>query len=279
MAVDKWRILQYRLNSVFAQKAFEICRSNKLEPILIKGFSLAAFYPNPWQRSFSDTDLAFSSADYPKAQQILRSGEFTQMAFDIHRELRHLDSVSWNELFDRSEFLDLDSTKIRVLCPEDLLRVTCVHWLTNGGEDREKLWDVYHIINNRRPEFDWETCLNSVSQNRKRWIICTIGLAHKFLGLDLSGTPIKPEATDLPKWLTRRVEKEWTSGIRLMEFRDAKRLGYKTFVQQMWKRFPPNPITATINCEGDLDARTRIFYQIRDIFKRLIARNTRRKIS
>ncbi len=107
-----------------------------------------------------------------------------------------------------------------------------------------------------------------VSKRRRRWIVCTIGLAHKYLGLDLSGTPIEEEAKDLPQWLTKRIEKEWKSDVRLIPLGSAK-TNYKTFFQQVWKRLPPNPITATINCEGSFDARTRLFYQIKDIFKRL----------
>ena len=99
-------------------------------------------------------------------------------------------------------------------------------------------------------------------------MICAIGLAHKYLGLDLDDTPIKEEAINLPKWLTNRVEKEWKSNTRLIPLKSV-RSDFKKLVPQIWKRLPPNPITATIDCEGDFDAKTTIFYQVRDILKRI----------
>lgn len=265
---QKWHILHSALHSEKVKKAFQLLRKVGIEPILIKGFALSVYYPENHERMYGDIDLLVSPYDFYKAKSIVKTKEFTGLAVDVHKGARQLDTVSWDNLLQNSQIINIDKVEIRVLRPEDHLRVICVHWLTDGGERKDKLWDVYWVIENRPDNFDWDRCLNIVNKNRRRWIICTIGLAHKYLGLDLSSTPIEDEARQVPVWLVRRVEREWNSQIRLIPLNVAKR-NYKIFLQQVFKRFPPNPITATIDCNGDFDAHTRIFYQIRDIFIRL----------
>jgi len=96
----------------------------------------------------------------------------------------------------------------------------------------------------------------------------TVGLAHRYLDLDLDDTPIKDEAKDLPAWLVRAVEKEWKSGVPLLAVHTLLR-NPEMLWKQVQKRLPPNPIMATVEMEGSFDARTRVFYQIGSFFKRM----------
>lgn len=190
------------------------------------------------------------------------------VAVDLHRGARHLDSLSFDDLYANSVSVDCEGAEIRVLREEDHLRVLCIHWLNDGGADKERLWDIYYGIDNRSGEFDWQRFLDRISAKRRRWIICAVGLAHRYLNLNLDNTPIREEAKKLPGWLTKAVEREWDSGVRLIPLQQVRHDRQK-FWEQIKKRLPPNPIQATIEMEGHFDKVPRIFYQFTDIFWRL----------
>ncbi|HUF05040.1 MAG TPA: nucleotidyltransferase family protein [Aridibacter sp.] len=249
------------------KRVFEIIEREGVQAVLLKGWSAARFYDDPAERTPGDFDLMVSP-DAPLRVDALFSTERDILA-DIHRGPRHLDTLSFEELFARSETIDLEGVPIRVLCPEDHLRVLCVHWLTDGGERKERLWDIYWAVKNRPSAFDWDKCLGVVSERRRRWIICTIGLAQKHLGLEIEDLPFAEDARDLPHWLTRAIEKRWEEGIPHLPLHHS--IGNAAlFAKQLRKRFPPNPVMAMIGMEGDIDARTRIHYQIGYIFKQSV---------
>ena len=121
---------------------------------------------------------------------------------------------------------------------------------------------------NRPADFDWNKCLDVVSPTRRKWVITTIGLAHKYLGLEIGDLPFADEAKDIPKWIIKTVEREWARDVRLIPLRIAYRKPRMLF-RQIAKRLPPNPITATIDMEGEFDDRPRIWYQLGSIAKRI----------
>ena len=265
---EKWNILQRAVEEMSVKTAFGIFRSHGIEPVLIKGWAAGRSYPIDRFRTSSDIDLAVSEDDYDRAIKLARSDESKGLILDIHRELRHLDTVSWNEIVGRSELVDIGDVKVRVPSDEDHLRILCVHWLTDGGWFRDRLWDIYYAMENRPDDFDWELCLSAVSPNRRRWVTCTIGLAHRYLGLNIDELPFRNEAANLPRWLVKAVEKEWASGVRLLPLQDFVNKP-ADLVRQIRKRLPPNPISATVDVEGSFDSRFRIHYQLGSMLKRL----------
>lgn len=264
----RWNLLQKKAQEAHVLRAFALFRAHGIEPILIKGWAAGRFYPDSKTRLSTDIDLAVSAADFETASCIPGSPDTRGLAIDVHRELRHLDTVEWNDLFENSEILDIEGGSIRVLRPEDHLRVLCVHWLSDGGSNKDRLWDIYYAVDNRPRDFDWERFLNSVDSHRRRWLVCTIGLAHRFLGLEIDDTPIGSEARDLPAWLIKTVEREWTSETRAWAL-EVVLYDPKMLVKQITKRMRPNPIWATVQMEGSFDARTRIFYQLGNFFWRI----------
>lgn len=266
--ITRWNILQRKAQQIRSVRAVELLRSAGIEPIVIKGVAAAQFYPDDKIRTSVDIDLAVSKADFDRAADLCHSEAATGFAIDLHKELRHLDSVEWQNLFEDSVVLSFEDGSVRVLRPEDNLRVLCVHWLNDGGVYRERLWDIYYAVANRPTDFDWNRFLGIVSKRRRRWLICTLGLAGRYLGLDLSDTPINEEAKHLPKWLINAVESEWASVVKPMPL-ELSLDDSKVLTQQVKSRFNPNPIRATVEMEGSFDARTRFFYKLGNFVMRI----------
>lgn len=264
-----WYRLKLRQQEIWISRSFDLFRENGIEPILIKGWAASKLYPYGVSRFFGDIDLVVSDSDFGTALNLCRITEVLARNIDVHNELRHLDSENWENLFNRSITVDLNDTEIRILCPEDHFRVLCVHWLTDGGEHKTRLWDIYYAVQNRGPDFNWDLCLNSVSQTRRRWVICAVGLAHKYLGLKIDDLPFADEAKNLPQWLTQTVEREWASPVRLRQLTMCLS-DRKLLMRQIRKRLPPNPIASTIEMEGSFDSPVIIHYQIGSIIKRII---------
>lgn len=260
-------MLQYRVFETRIVEVSVFLRRNNIQFILIKGWAAAQFYPETSQRRFSDVDLMVAPQNYNEALKCLKDYPENYL-IDLHRGARQLDSLSFEELYANSQTVKCGESEIQILRPEDHLRILCVHWLTDGGADKEKLWDIYYAVARRPKNFDWDRCLNSDSSTRKRWILCTIGLAHRYLGLDLENTPLAENLPDIPGWLLEALEKEWQSDVFLRPLHTCLR-DRKDFFRQIKKRIPPNSIQATISMEGEFDDKSRVRYQIGNVFQRL----------
>lgn len=264
----RWHLIQYKFQEHKIVQTFELFRRHGIEPLLIKGWAAARNYPSPHERVFLDTDICVAPADYGQARRIAAGEKEQKLLIDLHCGLRHLDTVAWDDLFADTVLSELEGTPIRILRAEDHLRVLCVHWLNDGGEYRERLRDIYYAVENRPADFDWERCLAIVEPKRRRWIVCAIALARRYLGLHLENTPIALEAESIPEWITETVEKEWASEIRLLRLHECL-TDRKELFRQLRKRFPPNPIQATIEMGGEFDDQPRIYYQLASILFRV----------
>lgn len=265
---SRWYLLTKKRIEDRITSAFRVFRYSGIEPILIKGWAAARNYPEGTPRFYGDIDLAVGADDFELARELTNDPTSGVIGVDLHRELRHLDTLSWDTILANSKLVNLEDEQIRILSAEDHLRVLCVHWLTDGGANRERLWDIVYAVRYRPPDFDWKNCLDVVNENRRGWIIATIGLANKYMELEIDDLPFADEARSLPRWFTRCVEKEWASGEEHWPLW-ASLKNPARFLRQVRKRIPPNPIQATINCEGPINEDGRIRYQLLDTVGRL----------
>lgn len=265
----RWNLIQRKAQRVKSAQVFEHFREHSIDPILIKGLAAHLNYPEDHFRYSVDVDLAVAPADFDAATDLVAAGLPGQILIDIHKGLRHLDAVVWEDLFDNSILVDIDGAPVRMLRPEDHLRVLCVHWLNDGGAYKERLWDIYYAVANRPADFDWERCLNVVSKRRRKWILTAIGLANRYLDLNIDDLPFADEARRIPAWVIKCIEREWAGGVRIkpiaMVLKEPKEL-----FRQIMKRMPPNALESTIEMEGDFNSPIRLHYQIGGAAKRLL---------
>lgn len=260
------KLLHYKVQEHRLEEVWNKFTAAGFAPILIKGWAAAQVYPEPAERLYTDVDLVIAPERFAEAE-IFSANISAGIAIDIHKGARHLDSLPFNDLFENSVFKKCGETDIRVPRDEDHLRILCVHWLNDGGADRERLRDIYNAVNNRAESFDWERCLGAVSPKRRRWIVCAVALAHRYLDLPVENTPLAEEVENIPQWLIRAVEKEWAGGVRLLPLEFA--VDNRQLWEQIKKRIPPNPVQATIEMDGHFNDFPRLGYQTADIFLRL----------
>lgn len=264
----RWQLLSLRRSELELKQIFAVLSEENIQAVVIKGWAAARTYPIGHFRHSNDIDIAVRHQDYHRTLDIVKVGNLSHLNIDLHSEFRHLDRTPWDELFARSIITEIEGVKVRTLGHEDHLRVLCAHWLNDGGEYSERLWDIYYAVENRTNDFDWDICLNTVPANRRNWVATALVIANKRLGLEISNIPLRDEERVVPKWVEKTIDKEWKSDVRLVpiatSFNDRK-----AFWDQVRKRLPPNPIQATIEADGIFDAKSRVGMQVSAIWRRL----------
>lgn len=263
----RWRLLNKKAQEHNLAAAFEVFRVNNIEPIVIKGWAAARYYPPGEIRAYTDIDLVVSPNDFRKATELVKEGDARKFNIDLHNGLRHLDRLGWHDIFSRSFEVELENTIIRVPCDEDHLRILSAHWLIDGGIFKDRLWDIYYLVANRSSDFDWKRCLDAAGPVRKQWLISVIALVRDRLGLDVADLPPEVGDAKVPLWMNKALEKEWRYETRLLQLTGS--IGNpKQLIEQLRRRIPGNPIAATVDVEGRFDDGSRLGYQVRSIIHR-----------
>lgn len=192
------------------ERVLTALRAADIEPILIKGWSVARFYPEVGLRPYGDIDLCVSSDDRASAQGLLKGikGSFIDVDL-VHDEVDGMGERSWKELYPRTQLVRLGNTDVCVLGLEDHLRVLCLHMLKGPRMSPVLLCDIALMLETMPRAFDWDICLGERPQSD--WIACAIGLAHRLLGAQVTHTPVAERASNLPPWLISGVLKQWAT--------------------------------------------------------------------
>ncbi|MDI1241981.1 MAG: hypothetical protein PSX80_08695 [bacterium] len=278
MTEELWLKLAQVANDQMVAATFR--RTSDLALILIKGWSISRFYDSGHIRVSNDVDLIFCPRDEATVSEVIANLDLP-VAIDAHFGPRHLDILPFENLFERSYTVQLNGVPIRVLADEDNLRITAVHWLTDGGVNREKLWDIYYLVKNRKEGFDWERCLESNGPIRKTWVMAAIATARDHLDLDVSGLPEEVREFKLPRWYEQTLEKEWRLGIYPRRILSTVVFRPKLLIEQLRRKLPPNRIAATIDTETLIDDSSRIPAQVESLTKKVgpFARGLGRRIT
>ncbi len=256
--------LNHQIHQAKVDKVFALLRSAGIEPILIKGWSAARYYPAPGLRPYGDIDVCVRRDDYHAAGRVLDSLGGLKYQIDLHSGFAKFGIRAEEDLYARSQLVRDGQTEVRILGHEDHLRVVCFHFMREGAWRPLWLVDVAAALESRAPDFNWNYCLGERRQARP--VVSAIGLAHLLLGAAVEDIPGAERFRKYPSWLVPTVLNEWGSKTPSMPSRHAvpmlrhvrRRGDILSGLRHRW----PNPIEATTNMRGPFNDLPRLPYQI-----------------
>jgi Uncharacterised nucleotidyltransferase len=244
-----------------------------VEPIVVKGWSIARVYPEIAMRPYCDLDLCVLPDHHAKASEALKTIEGLRTNVDLHVGFGKFYDDRTDDIFARSRLVKLDNVDVRVLCEEDNMRYLCMHLLRHGAVRPLWLCDIGVAIESRADEFDWDRCLAG-SRREADWVGSAIGIASHLLGVSVKGTPFSNRAQNLPGWLVRAVLRDWGIAfrsphqVRAILSRPLRLLG--DLPGELIRHWP-NPIEATMTLRGPLNRLPRLPFQIGHVVSRTLA--------
>jgi len=249
-------------------QAFEVLRSAGIEPLLAKGWAVTRLYPGPGLRSSTDIDLCVRRQQRSMAADRLSDLVAQGCWLDLHTEFRPLDRTV-EELYLHSQLVPLGEAEIRVLGPEDQLRLLCLHMLYHGVFRPVWLCDLGLALESLPSDFDWDYFLSGKNRNSDG-VLCALGLAHHLLGARLpENSPSVLRNRGLPDWLVPSVLEQWGKMEHYMyslpmAFHLRHPKGLFKALRLRW----PNPIQATARVGGPFNELPRLLFQVAECFQR-----------
>jgi hypothetical protein len=186
-------------------------RAGGVEPVLIKGWASARPYAEPALRPATDIDLCVRPDDMTVAQTIVRSSGLPVL-IDLHAGIPDLPDRQWDAVIQRSWLVPLGDADVRILGPEDHLRLLCFHFVRHSGCRPIWLCDVAAAVEALRAEFDWHYLLAG-NPKLSDWLRCVVGLSGRLLDARLP-EPARDWMERVPAWLERTVLWRWGAGLR-----------------------------------------------------------------
>lgn len=256
--------LNHQIHQAKVDTIFAAVRAAGIEPILIKGWSAARYYPAPGLRPYGDLDICVRRKDFETANKIIDNLGGLKYQIDLHSGFTKFGIRAEEDLYARSQLIRDGETEVRILGPEDHLRVVCFHLMREGAWRALWLVDVAAALESRAADFNWDYCLGERLQARP--VISAIGLAHSLLGAEIEDLPGAERFKKNPRWLAPTVLKEWGSKTPSMPSRHAvpmlRHVRRQGDILQGLRHRWPNPIEATTTMNGAFNDLPRLPYQI-----------------
>jgi hypothetical protein len=257
-------LMEDRLQQVLAH-----CRASGVEPLVDKGWAVGRLYPEPGLRPSGDIDLFVGPGQHKTAVALL-AGPAGHWNVDLHQGIPELADRSLDDLYARSQLVQLGEMQVRIPGAEDQLRHLCLHLLKHGAWRPLWLCDIAVALELRPARFDWDCCLRG-SRREAEAVACAIGLAHQLLGVDVAETPVASRAKCLPPWLVPTVLRQWATPY--MRYTDRpmanQLLTHPVNVVRAARRRWPNSIEATVSMGGPFNSLPRLPFQLGDCLVRL----------
>src|SRR5207302_11445082 len=127
---------------------------------------------------------------------------------DLQAELFDLPDRTWEQIRARSRILDFGRASVRILGPEDSLRLSCLHFLRHSGSNPVWLCDVGVMLEHLPADFDWDYALDG-NPLRTHWMIAVLRVAGRLLGARLEEIPNRRLPAYVPDWMVRTLLRAW----------------------------------------------------------------------
>jgi hypothetical protein len=246
-------------------------RSLGVEPVLGKGWAVARLYPEPGLRPYGDIDLYLPPNHFAAAQAALARPEAPACCVDLHCGCPDLGDRSFDACYGRSRLVPLGGLQVRILGPEDQLRLSCLHLLRHGAWRPLWLCDCGLLLETRPADFDWDWCLRG-DRRLAEGLLCALGLANQLLGARVEDTPAAGRASSLPRWLIPAVLRQW--GQPYVRYTDLPLAAYMrrpaALLPALGRRWP-NPIEATLSMRAPFNELPRLPFQLADGVARTVS--------
>lgn len=200
--------LQAAVQEVKIEQLITGLKEADIEPLLVKGWAVARLYPEPGLRPYSDVDLIVRDDQYPAALDVVKRLKIPECSVDLHKGISNMGRIETDAVYDRSQLINLGQINVRIPGEEDHLRMLCFHLLRHGAWRPLWLCDIAIAVETRSVAFNWGLCLGG-SRREVEWVSCSMGLAERILGADISDTPATGRIRRLPEWLVRAVLRNW----------------------------------------------------------------------
>jgi len=251
-------------------------RKRGIEPVLGKGWAVGRLYPSVGLRPYGDLDLLIPPSQLPAAEAALLERDRPPAPVELHATFRQLLDRTPEELVARAQTALLDDVEVRVLAPEDHLRLLSLHGLRHGLWRPTWLCDVAVFldwISSDPASFDWELC-TSGDQWRSEGVRCGLGLARDLLGADLeaAGVPRAWQDPPLPSWLAQATLRSWGTAKHYLHVGGPlELLGHPLRLLEVARLKWATPMEVTSRCEAPWDDTPRFPHQVMDYLSRAFA--------
>ncbi len=236
-----------------------------MRPLLAKGWAAARLYPQPGLRPYGDLDLWVPVHQHAPAATALRAARGQRSRVDLHAG-SPLAGRRWDDVWERSRPEPCGTVEVRVLGPEDHLRLLALHMLRHGAWRPVWLCDIAAALEALPAGFDWDRCLQG-ERRQAEWVLAAVGLARELLG-----ARVEARSRPLPRWLPAAVLAQWSRAEHYMTtpsmafaIRHPARL-----VRALRLRWP-NAIEATVGAGGPINGLPRLPFQLGACIGRTLA--------
>lgn len=204
------QVLHAAVHERSLRRALEALRTAGIEPLLVKGWAVARWYPAPALRPYGDIDLCVPLGQAALARAALAAAGASTV--DLHAGLSAagrslLDDLPLADVWARSTPVAGDGFVVRTPCREDHLRYLCLHAMAHGICRPLWLLDLGAAMESGEA-LDWDRVLYG-DERRREWVVGALGLARRLLGARLPSAPDRVTEAPLPRWLTASVLEGW----------------------------------------------------------------------